>query len=318
MFKMLAIALNTFREAVRNRILYIILIFALLLLVFSGVLKNFTIADDARIIQNFGMSAINFFGLLISIFIGITLIYNEMEKKTLYTIVSKPIDRGQFLLGKYFGLLLTIYANVLIMALFFLIALNWQKLTESDFIQNAIYTFDQASQQYVQTMSLPVYYLRAAGKSVVLAVATFLNLSTPEYATGLMATTWLTCLELAVITAFACMYSTFSTPTLSAIFTLLTVIIGRLSTDIYYFAQMMAQRKGSYEALDQAEKIWYQTAIGVFYIVPNLTLFNRRASVIYPDHEPMDFMAYTVGYGLCYSAAVLCLAILVFRKRNFK
>ncbi|MFH0793744.1 MAG: ABC transporter permease subunit, partial [bacterium] len=107
MSKVYAIALNTFKEAVRNRILYILLIFALVLMGSSGVISDLSIAEPEKIVKDLGLAGINFFGLLIAIFIGIGLVYNELDKKTIYTIVSKPIDRHQFLLGKYFGLLLT-------------------------------------------------------------------------------------------------------------------------------------------------------------------------------------------------------------------
>ncbi|MCX7044331.1 MAG: ABC transporter permease [Candidatus Sumerlaeota bacterium] len=316
MSKVFAIAINTFREAVRNRILYIILIFAILMLVFSGVLKNFTISDDQRMIQNFGMAAINLFGVLIAIFIGITLIYNELEKKTIYTIVSKPIDRSHFLLGKYFGLLLTIYVNVLIMTLFFLIALHWQEMTSFDAMQNYLWVGDGKGGLSLR-MPVSVFYIWTAIRAVAFGVATFLGLYTPAFAAGIMATTWMTCLELAIITAFACMYSSFSTPTLSAFFTVFTVVCGRLSVELYYFAVMLAQKAGGYEKLLPGQKTWYNVSIGAFHVIPNLGLFNRREAVIYPE-TGWDMIPYTIAYAVAYSAAVLCLSILIFRRRNFK
>ncbi|HRR31918.1 MAG TPA: ABC transporter permease subunit, partial [Candidatus Sumerlaeia bacterium] len=115
MSKIWAIAFNTFKEAVRNRILYILLVFALLIMASSGIVGELTISARERIITDLGITSINFFGLLIAIFVGIGLVYNELDKKTIYTIVTKPIDRHQFLIGKYLGLLLTIYINILIM-----------------------------------------------------------------------------------------------------------------------------------------------------------------------------------------------------------
>ena len=316
MSKVFAIAVNTFREAVRNRILYIILIFAILLLVFSGVLKNFTISDDQRQIQNFGIGAINLFGVMIAIFIGITLIYNELEKKTIYTIVSKPIDRGHFLLGKYFGLLMTIYVNVLIMTLFFVIALHWQNLTSFDAMQSYLWVGDGKGGLSLR-MPVSVFYVWTAIRSVAFGVGTFLGLYTPSFAVNIMATTWMTCLELAIITAFACMYSSFSTPTLSAFFTVFTVICGRLSVELFYFAQMLAQKAGGFDKLLPSQKTWYNMAVGAFLVIPNLGLFNRRDTVIYPG-AGWDMVLFTIGYAIAYSAAVLSLSILIFRRRNFK
>lgn len=318
MRKILAIALNTFREAVRNRILYIILIFALLLLIGSGALRNFTIAAEERIIQNFGMLAISFFGLLISIFLGINLIYNELEKRTIYTIVSKPIDRHQFLLGKYFGLLMTIYVNVLVMSLFFMMALHWQHLTESETMSNAIWEVN-ADGDWERVMSPATFYMISLAKSAGLGVATFFGAYSPAYTSGLMLATWATCLELAVVTAFVTFYSTFATPVMTAVFSIMTFIIGRLSEDIFRFAQRMAVQKGGYEALETSEKAWHNLAVWAFHIAPNLTLFNRRDQVIYPDESVGAwFMGYSILYCVLYAAMLLALAVLIFRRRNFK
>jgi len=81
MSKTLAIALNTFKEAVRNRILYILLIFALIIMGSSGIISDLSIAAEDKIIKDLGVASINFFGLLIAIFVGIGLVYNEIDKK---------------------------------------------------------------------------------------------------------------------------------------------------------------------------------------------------------------------------------------------
>jgi hypothetical protein len=95
-----AIALNTFREAVRNRILYFILFFAVILMGASVIIRQLVNFEQERFIVHLGLSCISFFGLMVAVFVGISLVYNELERKTIYTIVSKPIHRYQFLLGK--------------------------------------------------------------------------------------------------------------------------------------------------------------------------------------------------------------------------
>jgi ABC-type transport system involved in multi-copper enzyme maturation permease subunit len=121
--KIWAIILNTFREAVRDRILYAIVFFALLILLLSTIMDLITIGQRAKIIIDMGLASISIFGTLIAIFVGIGLVYKEIDKRTIYTIVSKPVARWQFLLGKYLGLLLTILVEVAAMsAIFFVIA----------------------------------------------------------------------------------------------------------------------------------------------------------------------------------------------------
>jgi hypothetical protein len=115
--KVWAIILNTFREAVRDRILYAIVFFAVLILLLSTIMDVITIGQRSKIIIDSGLASISIFGTLIAIFVGINLVYKEIDKRTIYTIVSKPVARWQFLLGKYFGLVLTLLVEVAAMAL---------------------------------------------------------------------------------------------------------------------------------------------------------------------------------------------------------
>ena len=116
MKKIIAIAFNTFKESVRDRIFYSLLAFAVLMLAFSLVLGNLTLDDEIKIIKDFGLGSISLFGVLIAIFVGISLVYKEMEKRTIYVILANPIARYQFILGKYVGLTFTLLVEVLVMS----------------------------------------------------------------------------------------------------------------------------------------------------------------------------------------------------------
>src|SRR5216110_1353532 len=110
-----AIARNAFREAVRDRVLYNLVIFVLLLIggaIFLGELSD---AQETKIIIDMGLSAMLLFGAFISIFVGVGLVYKEIERRTIYTIFAKPVGRGEFLVGKYLGLCLTLFVNVFVM-----------------------------------------------------------------------------------------------------------------------------------------------------------------------------------------------------------
>lgn len=117
------IALNTFREAIRDRVLYLLLFFALVMIFTSRIASLLTVGEESKIIIDIGLSAISFFGVLMAVLIGITLVSREIEKKTIHNILSKPIRRYQFLLGKYGGLLLTILIMDFIMTLGLLLTL---------------------------------------------------------------------------------------------------------------------------------------------------------------------------------------------------
>jgi ABC-type transport system involved in multi-copper enzyme maturation permease subunit len=113
----LAIARNAFREAVRDRVLYNLVLFVLLLIAGAIFLGELSAGQEAKIIVDLGLSAMLLFGAFIAIFVGVGLVYKEIERRTLYAILSKPIGRGQFLLGKYLGLCLTLLINVLVMGI---------------------------------------------------------------------------------------------------------------------------------------------------------------------------------------------------------
>jgi len=113
--KVLAIALNTFREAIRDRILYLLLVFAVLLIGSSRALSLLTVGSEEKIVKDIGLAAISLFGVATAIFVGVGLVFKEIEKRTIYTLVSKPIVRSHFILGKYLGLVLVLAVNVSIM-----------------------------------------------------------------------------------------------------------------------------------------------------------------------------------------------------------
>src|SRR5262252_2647963 len=111
------IAFNTFREAVRDRVLYNLIAFALLMSGAAIFVGQISIAIERLVVINLGLTAISLFGTVIAIFIGIGLVSKEIEKRTLYTVLSRPVRRWEFIIGKFFGLTGTLVVNSLCMAL---------------------------------------------------------------------------------------------------------------------------------------------------------------------------------------------------------
>ena len=250
-----AIALNTFREAVRDRILYSILAFALLLIGASAVLASLSIGQEGRIVKDLGLASISIFGTFIAIFLGIGLVFKEIERRTIYAIIAKPIHRFQFLLGKYIGLVLTLLVTVGAMVLL-VVVLAW--------------AIDG------------------------------------HWTPGLLAAAALDFVALMIVTAAALLFSTFSTPTLSAIFALGTFLIGRLSGDLKIFA-------------DQFAGLGLRLiANGIYLVLPDLSRFQMGAQIV--NGLPFDSaqIAGTLLYGLAYILMLLSLAIGIFQRRDFK
>ncbi len=296
-----AIATNTFKEAIRNRILYFILIFALALILLSGVLSELTIAGRTKIMLDFGFTAINFFGVAIAVFVGVSLVYNELEKKSIYTIVSKPIGRWQFLLGKYFGLLLTVVVNIAVMSLFFLWLVHYYGVMDE---------------------KVDAGFLTVLTTSAGRAVASFFWWPAYGYAANIMPVVALMLVELSIVTGFAVLFSSFSTPTLSMMFTVMVFIAGRLNEDIVRFsvqlhdkALVAAQTMGT--TLEEQLSLSYYLARVAAYVTPNLGVFTRSVNQAVYENQ-IQIWPWSILYGLLYTTAILALAIMIFQRRNFK
>src|SRR6266705_793250 len=111
------IASNTFREAVRDRVLYNLIAFAVLMSGAAILIGQISIDIERLVVINLGLTAVSLFGIVIAIFIGIGLVSKEIEKRTLYTVLSRPVRRWEFIVGKFFGLAGTLVVNTFLMAI---------------------------------------------------------------------------------------------------------------------------------------------------------------------------------------------------------
>jgi len=247
------IALNTFKEAVRDRILYLLLFFALAAIVFSRVLALLTVGDRVKIIEDVGLASISLFGMLMAILIGTGLVNKEIENRTIFTLLSKPIRRHEFLLGKFFGLVLTLAVMTAAMSLIFLVLVFFQTW-------------------------------RFEGRLLLAIVYIFF--------------------ELVLITAVAILFSSFSTPILSSLFALAFYLIGHFSWSL--------------EALIKKARGGGKVALQILYaLLPDLENFNLKTEVVHGLPVSAAHLLYTAAYGLVYTAFVLVLAVLIFRRRDF-
>jgi ABC-type transport system involved in multi-copper enzyme maturation permease subunit len=114
-----AIATNTVRQAVRSKLLYTLLFFALVLIGGGVLVSSLSYVEHTRIVQDIGLAAIRVFSIGIAIFVGVGLIHGEVDRRTIYTILSKPVSRSEFIVGKFVGLVLTIWLQLAIMTIAF-------------------------------------------------------------------------------------------------------------------------------------------------------------------------------------------------------
>ena len=198
------IAVNVFRESVRDRVPYNLVLFAVILIGSSYLIGQLTAGQDVKIIKDLGLAATSVFGLFIAIFIGIGLVSKEVERRSIYALISKPISRPQFVVGKYAGLVLTLAVNVAVMTAALFVVLAYMTYT--------------ATPEFRASWEAP-------GPDPALLKAIFLIF-----------------LELMLVTAIALFFSTFSSPILSASFTFGLYVAGHFNADLRNFENVVDSR----------------------------------------------------------------------------
>ncbi len=273
MTEIIAIGLNTFREAIRNKVLYLILLFAVLLIGSSIFLSTLALEEGMRVVKNLGLSSINVFGLLVAMFIGVTLIPQEVESKTIYTIISQGVRRWQFILGKFLGLTLTVYANIAVMSLLLLAIMFW----------------------FLGGFSHPM-----------------LTLKDPSFL-WVPAAIGMQLFEMLIVISIAILFSSFSTPILSAVMTLMVYVIGNMTNAFWDYIRLQSEKGGNEVFCGFLTFIWY--------LCPHLDLLNLKKLAVYFELLPPAQTYFPLGpavlHAVTYTTLVLFLACTAFSKRDF-
>lgn len=250
-----ALAANTVRDAVRNRVLYILVFFAVVMIGTSVLLATLSYVERERILQDVGFSAIRFFGAAIAIFMGVGLIQREVERRTVYTILSKPVTRAVFLAGKYLGLVATLWLQLAIMVAAFV------------------------------AVSLVAGAPLGAGHATALA---------------------LVAVELAVVVAFATLFSSFATPFLAACYSVGLYLVGHLTRDL------RGVGAGSDSVAVREVTAW------IHRLFPDLSALNRTIEAVHELPIPPAEVGYAVVMGLAWCLGFLLVAVVVFERRDFR
>ena len=252
------IARNTFREAVRDRVLYNLVLFVLLLIAAAIFIGELSGGQERKIIVDLGLSAMLLFGVFIAIFVGVALVYKEIERRTVYAIFSKPVGRGEFLIGKYLGLCLTLLVNVAVMG---------------------------------TGVSLALIYVSRGWDPLVLKIWPAILLIY---------------VELMLITGVALLFSSFSSPALSALLTFFVFLIGHFSADLKSLSSTM----GSTAAR------WFFASL--YYLLPNLANLTFITPAAHGQLPDKTRVVVVVFYTLVYIVIVLTAATMILSRRNFK
>lgn len=249
------IAVNTFREALRDKILYLFLGFAVLLMASSKIFGILTVGEEDKIIKDLGLAGIQFFLMLIAVMMSVILVSREIDSKTVYFILAKPVRRWQFLLGKYAGLMATVLVNLVLMTVV-LVLFVW---------------------------------LYGGGFDPRLVLAT-----------GMIG------VEMAVLVAFAVLFSVVTRPILGSVFTLAVFVVGHVSQDLWLLTRHLPGSLGR------------TIATVLYYVVPNLERFNFKTEVVHQLPIPTAAIGWALVYGLVFTGLVLVLACLRFEGKDLQ
>ena len=240
----------------RDRVLYNLVLFVLLIVACAILLGDLTDGHEARTIVNIGLNAMLLFGAFIAIFVGVGLVSKEIEKRTVFAIFAKPVGRGEFIVGKYLGLCMTVAVNVFVMGV---------------------------------GVSLALLFVGAGG-----------------LAGSIWPSILLVFLELTILTAVATLFSSFSSPALSALLTFFVFLIGHFSASL----RDLATNLGSNLA-----RLIFEV---VYYLLPNLSHFTFATNAAYGDVPPVSMLGATIAYALVFDVVLIAITVLIFSRRNFK
>lgn len=260
--RMWAIALNTFREAVRNKVLAILVLFAIALIAFSLVLGQLSLHEEVRIIKDLGLAGISIFGVIISLFLGVNLLSKELDRKTVYAVIPKPLYRHEFLLGKYLGMVVTMTALVVLMSLV-----------------------------------LAGFVIAQGGRHGVIMVRAEV----------------LILLELLLLMAVAMLFSSFSSPWLSAMFAGSLWVIGRNTAELEAFATGKLDGTPGGRLLE-----------GLLEVLPDFRMFfvsganfDETVVSVHDSFVSWGYVGSAAAYALTFGGLCLFVAVLLFSRRDF-
>lgn len=249
------LAMSTFKETVRDRIFYLVVVFGFVMLASTAVVSPLTIGAQGKIMTDVGLAAMTVFGLLVVVFVGANMVRKEMDKGTILTILSKPVSRRQYLWGKFLGLGMTQITMISVMGLLFLL----------------------------------MTFLAPGDFSLRFVAAIYMGL-----------------LEMILITAVVVFFSTCVSPVLAAVFALGVFVIGHLSESIRDFGTM------------QGTAVQARTAEVIYYLVPNLEVFNVRGAVVHGEIVSLEHLLMATLYCLAYSGLLLLLAGSIFARKELR
>jgi Cu-processing system permease protein len=305
------IALNTYRESVRARILLGLAGVALAVSIYSLIVGAYTLKNAPRVVSDLGSASISIFSLAVAIIIGATSLHRELEQKTLFPILARPIRRGEYLVGKYLGTLLTI--AVFIMADAGVVLMLGAGLAGRSIPQLLGASLGWTALAGVVAWRVPV--MRTYGPipwaAGMLVLGSVLGAEAAGERQVVLLSSVLTLLEIGIVSAIATLFASFSTPFLSALLTLGLFLVGRSADSL---ANLPVKMFGSFG------QIIHDAGVALSKVVPNLQIYVPPRPLLLGELASVKLSSYigmasltSIGWAL----GLLTIAVLVFNERDF-
>lgn len=305
----LAIAMNTYREAVRARVLLGLLAFAIGASLYSLVIASMSVRQEARIVADLGSASISLLSVLTAIILGATSLYRELELKTVFPILTRKLRRHEYVVGKFLGIVATLLVFIAIdgAVVFTIMAVQAKKHLSLTIgtatVLSAVLAVLLVRAKHTRVFVLLPWSIAAFATAFLLADA-----AGPERQVVLVSAA-LTVAEVVIVTAVAMLFSSFSSPFLTAIFTVMIFLIGRSTDTLGNLPARMFGESGR------------AIGMGLARIFPNLFLYVPARPVLLGQVPTISLPLYVAtawGNAILYASVLLVASGVVFRRRDFQ
>jgi hypothetical protein len=306
--RILTIALNTYREAVRARLLLGVFAVALGTCVYSLLVAALSLHNEGRVVSDLGAASISLYAVLVAVALGSTSLHRELELKTIFPILSRPIRRWEYLVGKYVGTMITVIVFVCVDAAAVLLMLGLEtgqpawKLGAAVLLMGLILAGMLVRARHTRVFVLVPWAVALVGVAWILAAPS------PDERQLVTAAAVLTVCEVAIVAGIATLFSSFSSPFLTATFTAMLFVVGRSSDTL---AHIPPRQFGP--TLTAAGRVLAR-------IVPNLHVYVPPRALLLGQvvGQPVwPYVGRAALHAVCYAVVLLVLGTVIFRKRDF-
>lgn len=307
--RVFAIAMNTYREAVRARVLFGLMAAAFSVSAYSLVIAAMSIRQEMRVVADIGSASISLFAVLVAIILGATSLYRELELKTVFPILTRRLRRHEYVIGKYLGIVSVLLAFIAIDGASVLAIVAIQSGQHLALTLGLVGSLFAALGIGLWRASLSRVFVVLPWGLVAFALTALAAGGAGDERQVVIVSTLLTMAEVSIVTAIATLFSSFSSPFLTAVLTLMVWMIGRSADTLAALPARVFTEAGRIGGLALSK------------VFPNLHLYVPPRPVLLGDVPNLSLVSYVAGAwmnAILYTVVLLVLSSLVFRRRDFQ